>query len=188
MWGWGLGWVCVCMCVENCFWPLNCKQPICADWKLNRAGMYRHGVPTDRNIKWNMHFTWFVLISSPCSSADVSDWLLQNPEIEFVSWRFTWPNYYNVGCGLGSGCAFRTSLSILEEYVYFPLEEERIHVLFQWDYQVSAAPPKITTFGSCRCNASSASRGGPSTYQQDRKTLSWEYGDCRDKQLPTWSA
>lgn len=48
-----------------------------------------------------------------------------------------------VGCGLGSRCVFTTSLSIPEAYVYFPLEEQKIHVLFQWDYQVSAAPPQV---------------------------------------------
>lgn len=43
------------------------------------------------------------------------------------------------GRGLGSGCVFRTSLDRGGMFIF---QEQEIHVLFQWDYQVSTAPPQ----------------------------------------------
>lgn len=92
-----------------------------------------------------------------------------------------------VGRGLGSECVFRTSLGILEGYVYFPWGTGNPCALSAGlSGESSSSTSLITTFFSHRCTATCASRGGLNTYHQDGKTRK-EYGERTDKRFQTLS-
>lgn len=92
-----------------------------------------------------------------------------------------------VGRGLGSECVFRTSLGILEGYVYFPWGTGNPCALSAGlSGESSSSTSLITTFFSRRCAASFASRGGLNTEHQDGKTHK-EYVERTDKLFQTLS-
>lgn len=119
----------------------------------------------------------FVSISTPRSSADVSERPLQNLEIKFVSWQFTWTNYTN---GISYGELLWAKICGTWTWVWVCLQNlikySRGVCLFStWGTgnpcaisvglsgKSSSSTSLITTFSSCRCTAGLASQGGPST-------------------------